>query len=251
MLDSLDSTSFQKALERLIDYERSFTVDSVRVAVPIISNRLHRLSNEYVAPLSIPSRAMAILVISRMLENAAAQGNPENWAGEILAAVSSLSARRTLIDTFGHRDVVGKRLVNPETARQFEKKLLADIKMASVDNLANEPDLASISLLPLRWLESEERSDMTSRLAEHICDDRFSVALLKTAIQNSFRNGEKVRVLPWEEMSEVFGKKLPEAVHRLACSDSTIEIAEGDLEAIELAQRYASGNGPSLWGSFV
>ncbi len=243
LLDSLDSAKLEKALHLLIDYQRNFTKDMLRVAVPVLLNRLGRLSPEYLAPLQVPPRSMGILVISLILESAENQGSLDASIGEIIEKVPSLSGRLVLINTVGHREPVGKGLVSQLFAKELEHHFLEEVKSASTEDLIKEWGLTTISLLPLHWAEDEGGIELTSRLREHLAEDRFLLALLRDAIHNAFVNGRKERRLPWGDLLGVFEDRLLWAVDRLGSQECTSDFSVEELEAVTLAQNYASVNG--------
>ena len=246
LLDAFDSAKLEKAMQLLIDYGGNFTSDTLRVAVPVLLNRLDRLSPEYLGYLDVPPRSMGILAISMILESAGGQGSLDASIGEMIQKVPRLSGRLSLINTVGHREQVGKRLVDPSVAEELERDFLEELKTANVDDLIEEWDLRGISLLPLHWLEGKGRIEVVNRFREHLDDDGFLLALLRAAIHNAFVNRRKVRRLPWRELLEVFGDELLGAVDRLASEMCYCDFSEEEIEAVTLAQRYASENVPSL-----
>ena len=249
LLDSLDAREVAAAVVRLPDYRGTFTMKSARAAVPVLANRLDKLSNDYVAPLSIPLRALGRIVILYLLESIGDSDICEQVTSDILEEIPGLSGRLFVIEIVGYRENVGRGLVSEEKAQALEEEFSKAVKLATASDLASECELSRICYLPEVWPRSESVVDLRPKLIENLHDDSFLLGLLRTAIANAFLDGEKERVLPWELLLDVFGDALPDAVNRVCSSDLTSDLSEEDLESLNLARDYALGNGPQGFGS--
>ena len=67
LLDTLDPQRFEGALDRLADFEKDFPVEAIPTAVPVLLNRISRLSRHTTSFLGLPPRSKARYIISRLL----------------------------------------------------------------------------------------------------------------------------------------------------------------------------------------
>ena len=245
LLGSLDDDRLGYVLDRLEDYEMDYPIESIPVAVPILTNSMAKLSPAARSPLDISVRFKASRVILRMLRRV---GDPETLASlmcQILPKVDSLSGRLQLVEMVGHRESIGHELVSEKQARKFEKQIVADLTSATAPQLRTEWDLVGLALRAVRRLPDEDKFILAERLREHLSDDELVLALLRAAINagNTFSDGQRtIRLLPWDALLDVFGEGLGSAVDRLADSQWFLENAEeGDRDTVELAKRYATG----------
>ena len=244
LLDALDEQCFEAALERLEDYEQDFSVGAAPVAVPVIVNRLGRLSPHDSGMFSFSPRFKATRVVLRLLRRIEDPTALSDCVSEMIKRVGSLSGQFELVEMVGHRESVGHKLISEEQARKLEEQLLDRLKSATAVELSNEWDLFALSLRPLNWLEGEERSRLASRLREHLVDDEFVLTLLLTAVSYVHYNGHSKKRFSWDHMIKVFGEGIADAVDRLAQSSLCTDLPVYDQDSIKLAQMYASGLGP-------
>ena len=241
LLDSLDEPRLESSLERLEDYEHDFPAEAATVAVPVLLNRMGRLSPEWGGRFGISPRFKATRVVLRLLRRIEDPTVLSNCVSEMIKRVDSLSGQFELVEMVGHRESVGHKLVSEDRARKLEEQLVDRLKSATTEELTNEWNLFALSLRPLDWLEGEERSRLASRLREHLVDDRFVLTLLRTSVSYAYLNGHPQKRLFWDHLTEVFGERIADAVDRLAHSPLGSDLSEYDQDTISLAEKYASG----------
>ena len=243
LIDTLDEQQFEAALERLEDYEQEFPVDAAPVAVPVILDRMGRLSTNWSGMLGFSPRFKATRVVLRLLTRIEDPTDLSNCVSEMIKRVDSLSGQFELVEMVGHRESVGHKLISEEQVRKLEDQLVDLLKSAPTEKLIGEWNLFALSLRPLNWLEGEERSRLASRLREHLVDDGFVLTLLRTAVSYVHYNGHSDKRFSWDHMIKVFGEGIADAVDRLAHSPLWSDLSEDDKNIISLAQRYSSGLG--------
>ena len=160
---------------------------------------------------------------------------------EILDKVDALSGWQCVIEMVGHRGAVGNPLVGEDQARDLANRLVERLKSATAEQLAEEWNLYALCVRPPSWLDDEDRGRLTARLAEHIGDDRFVLALLRLAVVDVYTNSHVDRRFEWDSLIKAFGEGLPNAVDRLAGSRLYENASDDDRDAVELARKYVSG----------
>ena len=248
LVDALDEQHFEASLERLEDYEQDFPAEAASKAVPVLLNRMGRLSPHDAGMLALSPRFKVTRVVLRLLTRIK---DPEALSASVsrmLERVDSLSGQFQLVEMVGHKESVGHKLIGEDQARILEEQLVDRLKSATTEELTNEWNLFALSLRPLNWVEGEERDRLASKLREHLADDGFVLTLLRTAVNYAHRNGHSQKRLFWDHLTEVFGERIADAIDRLAHSPNAYQAApEYDQDTISLAQRYVSGLGPNSW----
>lgn len=241
LLDALDEQSFETVLERLEDYEQDFPVDAATVAVPVILNRMGRLSPHDVGMFSFSPRFKATRVVLRLLTRIEDPTDLSDCVSEMIKRLDSLSGQFELVEMVGHRESVGDKLISEDQAKKLEDQLVESLISGTTEELTNEWNLFALTHQPLNWLEGEERNRLASRLREHLVDDGFVLTLLRTSVNYAYLNGRPQKRLFWDHLTEVFGEVIAEAVGRLAHSPLCANLTEYDQDTISLAEKYASG----------
>lgn len=247
LLDDMPDEKLLAVMERLFAYESSFGTESAGATVPFLANRIDRFNYELTTPTSIPSRALVRLLIVRLLEIAGRPGGIEGCLSEILAKIPRLSGRLVVIDAVGHRDRVGKGLVSENIASTLETQFLQEVKTTPVEELASECELNRICFLPGVWPLIEEGVGLVPRLVEHLENESFLLGLLRTGVGTVIVGTERKRTIQWDELLKVFGEPLREAVLGLDLSETSSSFSPEDLEIVDLAKDYASGNVDQFW----
>ena len=247
-LESFSPQQLEEALDRLADFEQDFAVEAIPAAVPVLIRQMAKLSRHTSSFLGLPPRWKARHVISRLLRKSE---DPEALMEDlltILKKVDTLSGWIDPVEFVGHRERVGLKLVGEGHAKMLEDRLVARLKSATVCELSDEWDLYRLSIRTLLWLEGEEKDLLAARLREHLDEDKFVLALLRTSFgYTRYSTGQVEKRLPWDDLSEVFGEALGESIERLSQSPLYDDLAEEDQDTIKLALRYASGWRPNEW----
>ena len=247
LLDALDEQRFETALERLEDYEHDFPVEAAPVAVPVLMNRMERLSADFVGMFGLSPRFKVTRVVLRLLKRIE---DPEALMASMAAMleeIDSLSGWFELIEMVGHHHSVGHKLVAQAQAKELEDQFVDRLKSATAEQLMEEWNLFVLSLRTVNWLEDEDRVRLASRLREHLVEDGFVLTLLRTAVNYAHYNGQAEKRVSWDELVEVYGRGLGDAVDRLIRSPLYRGLPDKDQDTIKLAQRYASGWRPKAW----
>ena len=250
LLSALDGERLEDALERLEDFERDFPKEAVPIAVPILLNQMGRLSGEFTGFLGFSPRLRATRVVYRLLRRFEDREALMGIMNEMLNSVETLSGRLHLVEMVGHRDSVGHRLVSESHAKELEGQLVEQLKVATVEELTEEWELFNLLVGPLLWLEGVDEARLAARLREHLDDDEFVVALLRTAVSYArHSDGRAEKRIPWDFLAETIGEGLASAVDRVIHSRLYRSLPEEDQDTLELAQKYASGWRPDEWGA--
>ena len=238
-LDALDEQRFEAALERLEDYEHDFPVEAAPIAVPVLVNRMGRLSDHSAGMFGLSPRFKVTRVVLRLLTRIKDPEDLIATMSTVLGKVDTLSGWFELVEMVGHRQSVGHRLVGEEQAKKLENQFVNQLQSATARQLTDEWNLFAISLRTRHWVEDDSR--LADRLREHIVDDGFALTLLRTAVNYMHYNGHTEKRLFWDELVEVFGEGLADTVDRLAGSPLSQNLPEEDQDTVNLAKRYVSG----------
>ena len=250
LVDALDDQRFERALERLEDYQHEFPVEAVGIAVPVLVNRMRRLS-AHSTGLHVSPQMKASRVILRLLRRIENQNALADSVDGILAKIDTLSGRQCIVEMVGHRGRGANWLVDEDQAKTLEDRLLERLESATAEQLAEEWNLFALLVRPLSWLDEEDRGRLTARLREHLSDDGFVLALLRLAVVDVSTNGHVSKQFEWDSLIDAVGEGLAEAVGRLAESQLYENGSTEDRQAVELAQKYVSGWRPEPWGGLL
>ena len=247
LLDALDDQRFDAALVRLEGFEDDFPVESVPIVVPLLVNRMGRLSAYAVGMFDVSPRFRVTRVVLRFLRRI--ENSDELMASmyAMLAKVDTLSGWFELVEMVGHRQSVGHELVNEPQAKKLENQFVDRLESATAEQLAGEWNLSVLSLRTVNLIGGEDKVRLVTRLREHLAEDEFALTLLCTAVNYMDYNGHSEKRLFWVELAKVFGEGLADSVEGLADAPLYRNLPEDDQDTIELAQRYASGWRPEAW----
>ena len=240
-LDSLDDTQFQDALDRLQDYERMFPIESVPVAVPVLANRMGRLSPRSAGLVGFSHRTRAYSVIYGILSSVADEEVLNENLAKALESVESLSGRIKIVGMVGHRGSIGLRLLNEKHANDLEQELIGKLEIAGTTQLSTEWSLFEVVYLCTQWAGESDRERLIAILNEHIDDDKFVLKLLLTGRGEQTTNSHVESTLPWETLVGILGEKLGDRVEELAKAPLYQELTEEERSVVDLAQRYSQG----------
>ena len=250
LLSALEGERLEDALERLEDFEKDFPREAVPIAVPILLNQMGRLSGQFTGFLGFSPRLRVTRVVLRLLCRIQDREALMGKVNDMLEKVDSMSGRLNLVEIVGHRKSVGHELVNKSDARMLEDALVEQLKAATVEELIEEWELFDLVVRPLRWIEGEDRAQLAAGLREHLDNDHFVVALLRTAVSYTrHSDGRAEKRIPWDFLVAAIGAGLESAVDRVVGSPLYQSLPKEDQDTLELAQKYASGWRPDEWGA--
>ncbi len=244
LLDGLDDSEFEKALDRIQDYLDNLRREAISVAVPTIVNRMWRLSNHATSIVSLRPRLQASWVVEQMLGEIEDGDDLFSLVSDVTTNVKSISGCLVIAEIVGHRAGVGSRLVSEDHARQLENRIGEQLRIAKNTQLVDEWDLAKICMVIPMWFDDNVRDEFRSLLRGHLENDEFLFALLRTGVNFALYNGHAKKRLDWLALSDVFGEELGEAVKRLPQSPVWGSVTENDHDTARLAIKYASGSEP-------
>ena len=241
LFDALDERRFEAALERLEDYEHDFPVEAATIAIPVLVNRMGKLSPHPGDMLGFSPQVKSRRVVLRLLMRFEASEHLMASMSMMVDKVDTLSGWFQLIEMVGHRDSVGHKLVGEDQARELEDQFLDRLKSATAEQLVDEWNLFGLLLRTLIRLEGEDKARLAERLRDHLAEDEFVLTLLRTSVNYAHYNGHTEKRIFWDELVEVFGDSLSDAVQRLNRSPLYRHLPEQDQDTINLAQKYVSG----------
>ena len=247
LLDALDEKRFETALERLEDFERDFPVAAAPIAVPVLVNRMGRLSTHSVGMFGLSPRFKVTRVVLRLLKRIEDPEDLMSSMSAMLGKVDTLSGWFELIEMVGYHQSVGHKLVGEEQAKKLEDQFVDRLKSATAKQLMGEWNLFALSLRTLHWLKDEAKVRLAAGLSEHLVEDGFVLTLLRTAVNYAHYNGHAEKRVFWDELVEVFGEGLADSTDRLARSPLYRNLPEEDQDTINLARKYALGWHPKAW----
>lgn len=247
LLDTLDDQHFEAVLERLEDFEHDFPAEAAPIAVPVLMNRMGRLSGHVISMFGLPPRIKVIRVVLRLLRRIEDPEDLMATMSAILRKVDTLSAWFELVNLAGHRQSVGHMLVSEDQAKKLEEQFIDRLRSATTRQLVGEWNLCVFSLRAANWSGGEVKTRLVTRLREHLVEDGFVLTLLCTAVNYAYYNGHTEKRLFWNGLVEVFGEGLADAVDGLAGSPLCQNLPEDVQDTLKLAQRYASGWHPEEW----
>lgn len=246
LLDALCGQHLESALWRLEEFENEFPQEAVPVAVPVLVKRMERLLGHSPGMFGISPRFKVVRVVLRLLRRIENPDELMDCMSLMFGKVDSLSGWFELVELVGHRENIGNGLVSQDQAKSLEDQLVDRLMTSTAGQLANEWNLASISVRTVVWLEDDEKEGLVTRLRENLSEDGFVLNLLRTAVSYAHSSDGSEKRLWWDELVKVYGEEFAIAVDRLAGSAMRQGLPEDEQDTVNLAQKYASGWRPEL-----
>ena len=138
-------------------------------------------------------------------------------------------------------NIFGSQLIAESKAESLERKVFQDLETAITSELSKEWNLARLASRALAFLDGEEKTNLLSRLREHLGDDTFVLRLLKSSVNVAFIDYAQEKRLFWDELVSGFGGEFPETVSRTIEASKELHLDTEDRETLELAQKYLDG----------
>ncbi len=236
-LRSLDPTKVQDVIASLEVFEKQFTPKHVMPGTTVLLNLLP-LPERQRGIFDLPSRVAVGRVVYRLVKSLNGPDRVEKTIRQILPELKSLSSKLALIGIVGYQEGVGHKLVPEHIASEFEKAWREEVRLASVDDLANEHDLLRVFLCTKRTAgpaESPFNIDNSPKLTLSLLraarSETLSQAMGNRAVQRSPR-------LAWDELVGLYGDEatLKERVESLKVAN-----LKDSNEIIELVDKYLGG----------
>jgi predicted KAP-like P-loop ATPase len=243
VFESLDPETAEGLIQRLEDYEQDYEPTSVEPALLVLLNQLPRLREGQRGMMDFGAELVVRRVVLRLLRSIDDDEERRRVVERVLPMVESLTGRMELIDTAGHREDVGHRLISKEDSDRLYDELRAQVLSAVPAQLAAERGLAHLFV---RVADDGERGVATVRDACR--DDGVLLQLFRSGLgeQRSQTMGDyAVRSrpsLPWELYEQWIGKEeLRQRVEELTLRTDREVLPARSRVALETAEGYASG----------
>lgn len=249
-LRDLSPQALEHVLERLIDYEDAYPLESVPTALVTLLNQWPRLSTEARGVFGFEPEMKLTRVVYRLLKRVQDEQSREEIVTGALQEVSTLSAKRTLISMVGHQEGTGHELISTEAASGHERALVDEILQTPADILSKERDLLRLC----HWVERFGTPEATQHLRGLLQQNEVLVQILASGLTETRSQTigdvavRRSNRLPWDLLERIFGaEELRIAVQ--AIDEGTLSgNTDRDRTAVQLAKRYASGWRPSEHG---
>jgi len=243
LLEALDSQELEHVLSRLEDYEDQFPPEVVEPALPVLMNQQDRLREGRGQGMFDGGADLALSRVAlRLLRRVPEETERDRIVQSVLPRIHRLSARLDLIDTAGHRENVGSKLISEAVWHQSEDDVHRATLESTPQDLAEERDLYVL------LFRSDERADERERLRLKalVSTPQLVMGLLRSGLNEGFSQtlGEAAQTaqwrLPWDDFERIFEKDAWEAAvtSALAASERPDERMR---TAAETARRYLSG----------
>ncbi|MFE9191149.1 P-loop NTPase fold protein [Micromonospora sp. NPDC007208] len=240
-LRQLPPQRLRDVIANLTSYDNEFTLAHARSAIVVLSNLMPLVPEKETGMLGISGRLIVGRVISRLLKSSGDPETVEVLVREILPKVDNLSAKLELVTDVGYREGAGHKLVSEQAAKDFERSWRTEVRSASAEELAQEPELLRMLYIVRTHSLPNEDALVVPTTPE------VALALLRQAtneVRGQSVGNRYVRRsarLSWDALVTVYGGEeiLREVIGKLAEE----HLADGE-DVLDLAIRYASGNPP-------
>lgn len=237
-LKSLPIERIQDVISSLEAYEDNFAEQHVVPGTVVLLNLLPLLPDRQRGMFDLDARLVVGRVVYRLVRALKEPEAIEAAVKKILPQVQSLSSKQELITVVGYREGAGHKLVSEDAAKAFEAEWRDQVRSASPEELASEPDL-----LRTMWLVKREAGPEEPQLIVPDSTD-VTCSLLKSArseVRSQSMGSRAVRLKPrlaWDALIELYGDEnvLRDRIEQLKESPPN---DVGDL--FELADKYLSG----------
>lgn len=235
-LDDLNAEDLEDTISGLEVYENDYPVAAVVPASTVLMNRIHAIPERAKRGMFDFGRPDIVVgrVVLRLLRRIEDETERESAVRSILSELVALSTQQDLIESVGHNDGVGHKLVSEACASELEEEFANRVQTDG----STVPD-EEWDLLRVYWRLAE-------RLAESYIPPTFSPAetraLIKsgrTVAQSQSMDTRIVREeehLWWDGLIKVFGGE-----ESLVTSIDALRDVDGDTPLVHLAEKYKAG----------
>ncbi|MFJ4170295.1 P-loop NTPase fold protein [Paenarthrobacter sp. NPDC089714] len=235
-LTGLDPNQLETVLEGLTAYEAKFSTDMVVPGSITLLNLIDAIpenKNRGFFDFGRPEVTVRRVVL-RLLRRVDDQAEREKLVTDILAGTETYSAQLDLIDSVGHREGVGHKLVSEKFAQTIEADFVARLQRTPPVAPSREWDAWSIYNAVRLSTGKPPLSNKTDPVLA-----RSVIRAAKLTARSQFEDSRQVKredSLAWDPLVEVFGT---EAAIRRAVAN--IRNTLGDEPILQLADKYLSG----------
>ena len=242
-LQSLEPETLRHVIAALETHEDHFQPEQVIPGVTVLLNTWPTMAEHRGGFFDLDNRMVVRRVVLRLLRALNSPEDVSSTVDVILPQLETLSAQQLLITIIGHVESAGHRLVSVQDAERFERSFRDRVRDATVDALAREPELLTVTYATKKDASASELELVVSS------DPKMTRAMLE-ASKHEFRTTSAdgpVRYtarLHWDALVEVYND---EGVLRERIGALRAQHPEGLNDLLELAERYLSGWRPSEW----
>ena len=244
-LRALEPARVQDVIEAFEIWEDQFRPEHVVPTTTVLLNLVPSLPERERGFFEFRADWVVGRVTYRLLRSLKDPERVEAALREILPEVRFLYAKLDLIQTVGHRQDVGHKLVSEGAAENFERDWRAQVRSTPHDQLANEKQLLLVLLIAKRGVKAPEDPITIPDSPE------VTLAILRSAHgfgasqELGKRAVKRWPKLDWDALVELFGDEttLKDRIEALKASRP-----EDASELLDLADRYLTGWRPSRRG---
>lgn len=236
-LQGIDPERLQDVVSRLELYESDYRPEHIVPGVVTLLNVLPSIPKRKRGMFDLEPTIVVSRVVLRLVRSLKDPGAIEKVVREILPKVSSLSSKLELIDTVGHRNGVGHKLVSETAAAECESAWRDEVGAAQQGTLLLEWDLLRVLYIATSETDPKRRLEIN-------CDPQLTLALLRAArteIQSQSIGSRAVRrkaILQWDVLVSIYGD---EARLRSCIEGVKATCPGGDAELLALVDKYLTG----------
>lgn len=244
-LRSLDAGRLEDVIGSLENYEDQFASQHVVPGTIVLLNLLPDLPVRQRGMFEMGPLLVVTRVTYRLLRSLKDPVAVEAAVHQILPELKTLSAKLELIGDVGYREGRGHKLVSEAAAAELEKALRAEVRTATVEDLAKELDLLRLLLVAKREAGPSEAALQVGEAPQ------ITLALLRSArseLQRQSAGSRTVRRMPrlaWDVLLELYGD---EATLKKRIEDLRATKPESVGDLLELAEKYLGGWRPKDFG---
>jgi predicted KAP-like P-loop ATPase len=245
LFERLDADTAEGLIQRLEDYEHEFDPRVVEPALPVLLDQLPRLREGRRGMMDFGVEMVVGRVTLRLLRRIEDESEREAIVRRVFPQIEQLSGRMELIDTVGHLENAGHKLVSESESTRLYEHLVNDIKTASSDVLSNERQLVRLFV---RVAQADGDAGPTY-IAEACSDDAVFLRLLRAGLGERRRQtmGDyAVRAqpsLPWELYAEWLGaERLAARAVEVGASVDRSQLDDRTQSALDTAEKYVAGD---------
>ena len=218
-----------------------FAIASLLNAIPRVPEDSSRMGGLF----TLRSDMIVIRLVLRMLEQLKDSSQRVAVISSALPGVQSYSSKLRLINTVGHRENIGSKVVSEESAQELEQRLVDELAQTPIETFDTEWDLARVySFLAERGgdtaiLADETRPEATRAILESVRGENRAQSM-------GTRHVRLTPVLAWGWLVSLYGNE-----QNLKNSVDALRALDGDSELVKLADKYIAGWRPDhddQWG---
>ncbi|MEA2594369.1 MAG: hypothetical protein QOF01_838 [Thermomicrobiales bacterium] len=237
---SLDPTQWQDFIEALDVFEDDFSLEAVVPTSIVLLNLMHEIPERPRGFFDLEPTRIVMGVVYRLLRRLTTREAIEQAVHQILPELNSLSSKDELIGYVGRGKEDDQGLMSVSASHELMLSLGDEIRRASSDELAKEPNLFRLLFMVKQTADSSELQFDTAVLVD------LAKEILKTSLSEVRSTGDNTTVhrvrnrMSWNSLLELAGSE--EVIQQLI-SASELQAREDAIlaDAIALAKEHLAG----------